>query len=85
MAVASGSNKKFVHAQLKAVGIFDYFNFIVTADDPVKPKPDPDIFLLAAKKINVEPNLCLVFEDGDPGIIAAQKAAMTVIDVRNLI
>lgn len=85
MAVGSGSIKEFVYAQLKTVGIFECFTVILTANDPIKPKPEPDIFLEAAKHLHVEPEDCLVFEDGDPGIGAAQKAGMMVIDVRNYI
>lgn len=85
MAVGSGSIKGFVHAQLMAVGIFDYFKVILTADDRINPKPALDIFLSAAKRLNVQVENCLVLEDGDPVIEAAQKAGMMIIDVRNYI
>jgi len=55
MAVASGSTRKFVHVQLKAIRIFDCFKVILTAKDPIKPKPEPDIYLEAAKHMHVEP------------------------------
>jgi len=82
MAVASGSSRDNVHAQLEAIGIKKYFKVILTADDDVKPKPSPDIFLEAAKRIGVPPNLCQVFEDGDLGLEAARKAGMLATDVR---
>ena len=46
------------------------------------PKPSPDVFLEAARRLGVAAGECHVFEDGDPGIIAAQRAGMTYTDVR---
>lgn len=83
LAVVSGSVSKIVYAELKAAEIFELFQFILTANDPYKPKPDPEIFFAAASKINVNPEFCLVFEDGDAGLEAALKAGMKTIDVRN--
>ena len=85
MAVASGGNRTNVDTSLESIGINELFDTVVTANDKVKPKPFPDIFLEAAKRIGVEPENCLVFEDGDMGIEAAQKAGMPVIDVRKYI
>jgi HAD superfamily hydrolase (TIGR01509 family) len=85
MAVASGGQRSNVDTSLKAIGLEDHFKVIVTANDDVKPKPSPDIFLEAAKRIGVKPGNCLVFEDGDMGIEAANKAGMPVIDVRKYI
>jgi HAD superfamily hydrolase (TIGR01509 family) len=55
---------------------------MVTASDPVPPKPSPDIYLEAARRLKVEPARCHVFEDGEPGFVAAQRAGMTFTDVR---
>jgi len=85
MAVASGGQRSNVDSSLKSIGLEAHFDAVVTASDDVKPKPFPDIFLEAARRIGVEPENCLVFEDGDMGIKAAQKAGMPVIDVRNYI
>jgi beta-phosphoglucomutase-like phosphatase (HAD superfamily) len=82
LAVVSGSVKDIVHKELKVTGIFDLFDVILTADDPFKPKPSPDIFYAAAEKINVSPKDCVVFEDGDPGLEAAVNAGMQIVDVR---
>lgn len=82
MAVASGSIGEHVHFQLEALGIRKYFNIILTADDDIKPKPSPDIFLEAANRLGVPPNCCQVFEDGDLGLEAAQKVGMIATDVR---
>jgi HAD superfamily hydrolase (TIGR01509 family) len=83
LAVVSGSPLKIVKPELQTVGIFELFATILTADDPFKPKPAPDKFLEAAKRIGIKPEYCQVFEDGDPGIIAAQKAGMLATDIRD--
>ena len=85
MAVVSGGTKANVQLTLEAIGLENFFDPIITADDPVKPKPSPDIFLEAARRLNVEPQYCQVFEDSDLGIEGAQKAGMTVTDVRPFI
>ena len=82
MAVVSGGTKANVQLTLEAIGLENFFDLIITADDPVKPKPSPDIFLEAARRLNMEPRYCQVFEDSDLGIEGAQKAGMTVTDVR---
>ena len=84
LAVVSGSVESIVHRELEIVGIKNLFNTILSANDPFKPKPDPDIFYEAAKRLNVNPENCLVFEDGDPGLEAAEKAGMQTIDVREI-
>ena len=83
LAVVSGGVEKVVHAELKAIGIFDLFDIILTADDPYRPKPDPEIFLAAAKKMSTDPGLCIVFEDGDAGLAGAKSAGMRSIDIRD--
>ena len=85
LAVVSGSVKEIVYKELQVVGILHLFNKIFTANDSFKPKPAPNIFFAAAKNINVLPEYCLVFEDGDAGLEAAEKAGMKSVDVRNFI
>lgn len=82
MAVVSGGMRKLVHMTLEGIGAEKLFSVIVTADDPVPPKPSPEIFLEAARRLGVDPTKCHVFEDGDPGIVAAKAAGMTCTDVR---
>ena len=82
MAVCSGSKKESVETSLKAIGVYDYFKEIITADDNLRAKPAPDIFLEAAKRLNVEPQFCQVFEDSDLGIKAAMDAGMVATDIR---
>ncbi|MDO4899867.1 HAD family phosphatase [Actinomyces sp.] len=82
MAVASNGDGKTVQATLAGAGISDMFSVIVTADEVQRPKPFPDLFLLAAKGMDVEPGECLAFEDSDSGLDAARAAGMSVVDVR---
>ena len=82
MAVVSGGTRKNVLRTLKAIRMFGFFKAVITADDGLKPKPDPQMFLEAAKRMKVDPKLCEVFEDGDLGLQAARAAGMRAVDVR---
>ena len=82
MAVASGGVRDNVKLILDSIGISELFTTVITADDPVPPKPSPEIFLEAARRMAVEPKLCQVFEDGDAGLEAARIAGMVATDVR---
>lgn len=82
LAVVSGGMRAIVQATLESIGVRHLFPIVVTADDPVAPKPSPDIFLEAAKQLGVPPERCHVFEDGDVGIRGARAAGMSVTDVR---
>ena len=84
MAVASGGLRSVVHATLDAVGLRPLFQAVVTAEDVTHGKPAPDIFLEAAALLGIAPADCIVYEDGDPGIVAARAAGMRVVDVRVL-
>ncbi len=81
MAVASGGIRSLVTRTLEYLGLLDYFQAIVTAEDVQHGKPDPEPFLLAAQRIGVPPEQCLAFEDGKVGIEAATTAGMTVVKV----
>lgn len=82
LAVGTGASRKSAELQLKALSLTHYFDAIVSADDVTNHKPDPDTFLECARLMGVDPQFCQVFEDGDLGIIAAEKAGMLVTDVR---
>ncbi|MBE2225534.1 MAG: HAD-IA family hydrolase, partial [Anaerolineae bacterium] len=82
MAVASGGRLAGVETSLRAIGLFDYFDAILTADDATQPKPAPDIFLAAAERLGVASEDCEVFEDGEMGLIGARKAGMVATDIR---
>lgn len=82
IAVASGGFRKIVLRQLVHVELADWFDAIVAAEDTTQHKPEPDVFLEAARRLKVDPKKCLVFEDSDLGIEAARRAEMDCIDVR---
>ncbi|OUJ15605.1 HAD family phosphatase [Acetobacter sp. DsW_063] len=82
LAVASSGSREVVEASLTAIGLRDAFAKIVTIEDVANPKPDPEIYLLAAQRLGVEPGRCVVLEDSDEGLKAARAAGMRAFDVR---
>lgn len=84
MAVASGGFRHVIEKQLRQVGIFDWFDALVTAEDTPRHKPEPDVFLEAARRLGAVPADCLVYEDSDLGIEAARRAGMRWVDVRTI-
>ncbi len=85
MAIVSGGIFENVSLSLKSIGALGWFEAFLTADDPITPKPAPDLFLAAADRIGVPPEACHAFEDADAGIEAARAAGMTVTDVREVL
>lgn len=83
ISVASGGFRDIVMRQLTQVKIADWFDVIVAAEDTVRHKPEPDVFLETASRMGVPSGKCLVFEDSDLGIEAARRAGMDWIDVRS--
>jgi beta-phosphoglucomutase-like phosphatase (HAD superfamily) len=82
IGAGSGSPKDVVMLSLEALGIADCFQAVVTYEEVEHPKPAPDTFLKCAALLNVEPEYCQVFEDGEPGLVAARAAGMIVTDIR---
>lgn len=82
MAVASNGHLENVRATLTATGLLPLFDHIVTAEQVAHGKPEPDVFLEAARRINVPPAECIVFEDSDEGLEAAKRAGMRSRDIR---
>jgi beta-phosphoglucomutase family hydrolase len=80
-AVVSGSTRESVERSLNALGILHLFDTLVCAGDYTHGKPDPEPFLLAARRLNVPPSSCLVFEDADAGIQAAEAAGMATVRI----
>lgn len=80
-AVVSGSTRESVTASLRSLKLLDRFKAMVCAGDYAKGKPDPEAFLLAAEKLGVAPEACLVFEDTEMGIEAATAAGMAAVKV----
>lgn len=81
LAVASGGSRLVVEKTLRAVGISDWFDEVVTADDVTEGKPAPDVFLKAAELMEVPASDCLALDDAPAGVISAQRAGMQVIAV----
>jgi beta-phosphoglucomutase-like phosphatase (HAD superfamily) len=81
MSVASGGEKRIVLRSLELVGLLPFFDPVVCRDDVVRGKPDPEMFLLCAERMGVAPERCLVFEDGEMGILAAASAGMQCVRV----
>lgn len=81
ISVASGSDLSLVAPSLEATGLASLFEIVVTPADVARGKPAPDMFLLAAERMDVDPADCLVFEDGKPGIEAAVAAGMSWVFV----
>jgi HAD superfamily hydrolase (TIGR01509 family) len=80
-AVVSGGSRASVMRSLTTVQLHDRFQIIVGAEDYVNSKPAPDAFLIAAERLGVAPQDCLVFEDTDLGIQAATAAGMASVRV----
>ena len=82
LALGTGSYRPIAQILLDKFDFEKYFSAIVTAEDIQHHKPAPDTFLRCAELIQVKPQRCLVFEDGDLGIQAGLNAGMDVFDVR---
>ncbi|WP_164220019.1 HAD family hydrolase [Virgibacillus sp. YIM 98842] len=83
IGLASSSNYEWVSSHLKKLGLFDYFQCIKTADDVETVKPDPSLYLEAAKCLQLNVQECLVFEDSANGSLAAKRAGMSCVIVPN--
>jgi HAD superfamily hydrolase (TIGR01509 family) len=82
IAVASGGYRDTVTRTLDRLGLRDWFDALVTAEDTARHKPEPDVFLEAARRLGVPAERCVVFEDTDIGLEAARRAGMWRVDVR---
>jgi beta-phosphoglucomutase len=79
--IALGSASKNAQPILEKVGLLHYFDTIVDGNNVTKAKPDPEVFLLAAKQLGVKPEDCVVFEDAVAGVEAANAAKMISIGI----
>jgi len=78
-ALVTASSRAIMDAVLKVTGLS--FEVTVCGEDVRRGKPDPEVYLLAARAIRIEPSDCLVFEDAIVGVQAARRAGMRVIGV----
>ncbi len=81
MAVATSSRPRYVHFIMESFNIRPFFKVILTAEDIVKGKPDPEIYQKSAEKLGVSPHECVVIEDTLSGITSAKAAEMKVIGI----
>ncbi|MBI5567489.1 MAG: HAD-IA family hydrolase, partial [Chloroflexi bacterium] len=75
--------RRYIDAVLATIGVRERFDVIISADDVINGKPAPDVFLAAARALNVAPENCLVLEDAPFGVQAAKAAGMTCFAVPN--
>lgn len=83
LALATSSHRPAVDYAVNKFRLNRFFEIIVTSEDVEHTKPDPETFLLAASKLGVSPQDCLVYEDAEAGIQAAQAAGMEVIKIND--
>ncbi|HEY7087924.1 MAG TPA: HAD family phosphatase [Tepidisphaeraceae bacterium] len=81
LAVATSSPKKFTDVLVPALRIAKYFDVIQTGDEILKGKPDPEIYLRAMARLEVQPHSCIVLEDSRAGALAGHNAGAYVIAV----
>ena len=80
-SIASSTHRENITCALGELGLEKFFTAIVSAEDVAHGKPDPEVFLVAAQKLDMPPKRCVVFEDAQVGIEAARAAGMKVIGV----
>jgi HAD superfamily hydrolase (TIGR01509 family) len=83
LAVASSSPRRIIETALAAADLADQFQAVVSSDEVPRGKPDPAVYLEAARRLGVAPAACLAFEDSTNGLLAARAAGMTVVAVPN--
>lgn len=84
MGVGSGSNLDVVIKILNQIGLAEFFDCVVGSEDTSRHKPEPDVFLEVARRIEIDPLKCCVFEDADLGVEAAKRAGMACFDIRTV-
>ncbi len=83
LAIASSSDRAWVHSRLKIMGLFHCFNCICTANDVQQVKPAPDLYLAALECLGISAQQAIAFEDSPNGITAAQRAGLFCIAIPN--
>jgi HAD superfamily hydrolase (TIGR01509 family) len=81
MAVCSNSIRSTIKSFLTQAGIIDYFDFYLSNEDVISPKPNPEIYTKACTLMNLQPHECLVIEDNEKGVLAAKGAGCHVLKV----
>jgi len=78
-AVGSSTIRVNIESLIRQLGIERFFRAVICGEDVDRGKPDPEVFLLAARRLGVPPNRCVVFEDAHVGIEAARAGGMRVV------
>jgi HAD superfamily hydrolase (TIGR01509 family) len=81
IGLATMSNRPVINKLLRMKGLDGYFDFVLSADEVKHPKPDPEIFVNCAHKLDCKPERCVVFEDSVFGVIAAKSAKMKCVAI----
>ena len=84
-AVATSTRRPLAMRKLEAAGLLRYFDAVATSSDVAAPKPAPDVYLLAASRLGVDPARCMVLEDSPTGVRAALAAGMTPVQVPDML
>jgi HAD superfamily hydrolase (TIGR01509 family) len=83
IAIASSGLKKNIDLILQKLNIVEYFDLIVSGEQVIKGKPEPDIFLTVSEHYHINPNDCIVIEDSKNGVLAAKAAGMYCVGYYN--
>lgn len=83
IGLATNSPESFIPLCLERAGIADLFDAVSSAEFEINGKPHPDVYLTTARKLNVQPDECIVIEDSYHGLMAGKRAGMTVIAFTN--
>lgn len=76
MAIASSATMRTIKLTVETLSIIQFFNYLCSGEEVEHSKPAPDVFLLAASRLGLAPASCMVIEDSQPGLIAANAAGM---------
>jgi HAD superfamily hydrolase (TIGR01509 family) len=85
LVLVTSSSRKEAHRKLRVAGIADAFREVITVDDVTLAKPAPDPYLLAAQRLNLPPQRCVVFEDSEAGAESANRAGCIVVQVPDIL
>ncbi len=83
MALVSSTPARNIEVVLCSLGIAGFFQTVISGEDVTKGKPDPEGFLLAAERLGVRPDNCVVIEDSTAGVSAAKRAGMSCVAITN--
>jgi HAD superfamily hydrolase (TIGR01509 family) len=84
VALASSAHREVIDAALEATGLRDAFAIVLSSDEVARGKPAPDVYLEAARRLDVDPSACVVIEDSLNGVRAAKAAGMRCVLVPNV-